>query len=128
MTLNTKDCIYLVRVIGIEEINISPTYYNYFHALVMLMEKNNRICFKKLIETYEITQSNLDSRIKPILKKNWLIKKHDWERYINPAIVMYDLEVPKFVIDLFEEENLKLYKVKNVKNERVKLYYTFIFK
>ena len=75
------------------------------------MQPDNSVSVMALLD-YDIWASMINQRVKPMLTKNWLLKKHLWVFYINPIIATKWKAVNPNLVSIFKEENEKFYWVK----------------
>ena len=85
-----------------------PNIVWYIYILTQTLKVGNMIDFN-VFEDNWYSKALVDQKIKPILKKNWIVKKRWSSFYLNPLISIKERAVDKVIVDLFEIDNKKIY-------------------
>jgi len=81
-------------------------YLNHKEIILSFIDEENKVDFRKYNDFMRKKwwlNPNL-TKIKNKFIKEWLIKKYEWNYYLNPILWIKEKEISQFLIQLFENE------------------------
>lgn len=90
---------------------LSVAYIGYLTLLVDALDYENKVDLYYL-KNFNVSKSMIDSFVRPKLIWIWAIKKYEWKHYLNPLFAYKGKVINKSLVDLFEQENARLYWLK----------------